>query len=361
MTDRDGCLLADPNLWLLLGIAASWVGVAQLARQAEKYNGTLQSTSIVHLMTWANATAWIVLAVPIMIRKSREPKNDSVGPVEYMTRLVSVDVFTCRHAFKFLAIALVTNYSYIGALHFLQASLSTAIFCLSPVFTLFFSVVCLEPGDVPRKFPECIFTWEVLSVTLSVIGVLCIAEPWKTSTAHLSLGSRLIGIGLSTFAAVGTATYQVYFKVTFGDRMKPDEVGLFLSYMGVLIFILVGAALLFAFSSGYYPLRLEFVPWGLVVSTSLSSALFNFLIKFGLSRDTPVAVSLATQIGIPLNLLVDVLVVHAHIDSCQMFGTILMLVAFSLLKGPACCSNDAKATTAGGSGGSAAALVSGDK
>merc|ERR1719408_604007 len=70
----------------------------------------------------------------------------------------------------------------------------------------------------------------------------------------------------------------------------------------------------------------------MVVATSVCSAVFNFLIKFGLSRDTPVAVSIATQIGIPLNLMVDFLIVNARIDAYQALGTMLMLLAFSLQK-----------------------------
>jgi len=260
-----------------------------------------------------------------------------------------------------LAIALATNYAYIAALHYLAASLNTAIFCTSPVFTLIFSIVWLSPSSSPEAAPakslgESLCSWQALSVALSVLGVICIAEPWQGSTAHLSATNRLAGVSLSMVAALGTATYQVYFKSTFGDAMRADEVGLFLAYMGGLIFVICGVLLACAIFSGFYPLQLGLVPWGLVVSTSISSAVFNFLIKFGLSRDTPVAVSLATQIGIPLNLMVDVLVVRAHIDGIQAFGTMLMLVAFSLQRGPACCSEEkgARSVTAGGA---AAGLV----
>merc|ERR1719253_1870263 len=147
MPDRFSCMFCDSSLWLLLAIAASWVGVAQLARAAEKVNVAAQPTSIVHLMTWANATAWMLLASLHMVRKSKEPGVEPVGLTEMLARLLTADVFQCKHAFQFLGIALVTNYSYIGALHFLPASLNTAIFCSSPVFTLFFSIVYLDKAD----------------------------------------------------------------------------------------------------------------------------------------------------------------------------------------------------------------------
>merc|ERR1719440_1316809 len=282
-------------------------------------------------MTWANATAWIFLAVPHAMRRAKETKTEGTP---LMTRasfanLFTAEVFQMRHAFQFLLIALATNYAYIAALHFLAASLNTALFCTSPVFTLIFSLVWLSEGTSSSR-------WQALSVTLSVVGVICIAEPWHGNSGNQTTTARLAGVFLSVFAALGTATYQVYFKATFGDRMRADEVALFLAYMGMLIFIICGVILFSAIFWEVYPLRLDLVPWGLVASTSISSAVFNFLIKFGLSRDTPVAVSLATQIGIPLNLMVDVLVVRARIDGWQALGTILMLLAFSLQRGPTC-------------------------
>ena len=135
---------------------------------------------------------------------------------------------------------------------------------------------------------------------------------------------------MSLFAALGTSIYQVYFKRTFGDQMKPDEVGLFLAHMGGWASILLGFALAFMLNRGIYTLDLTEVPWAMVIASSLSSALFNFLIKFGLSRETPVTTSLGTQIGIPLNLLVDVLIVHSHFHWCQAGGVLTMLLSFSV-------------------------------
>jgi len=241
-----------------------------------------------------------------------------------------------------LAIALLTNYSYIAALHYLPASLNTAIFCSSPVFTLLLSLALLSSvsGQSPSGgLCRSLCSWQGLSVLLSVLGVVFIAEPWQSSTERMPLKTRMAGVGLSIVAALGTAIYQVYFKRTFGDEMKPDEVGLFLAYMGVMTFFIAGAVLACLLHTGMYALDLSLVPWKLVIATSLCSALFNFLIKVGLSRDTPVAVSLATQIGIPLNLMVDVLVVHAMIDGWQAFGTVTMLIAFSLQRGPPCGDN----------------------
>ncbi|CAJ1342264.1 unnamed protein product, partial [Effrenium voratum] len=107
-------------------------------------------------------------------------------------------------------------------------------------------------------------------------------------------------------------------------------VGLFLAHMGCWSSCLLGAGLAVLLGRGIYELNLARVPWAMVLSSSLSSALFNFLIKFGLSRETPVTTSLGTQIGIPLNLLLDVLVIHSRFRRCQAAGVLTMLLSFSI-------------------------------
>ena len=59
--------------------------------------------------------------------------------------------------------------------------------------------------------------------------------------------------------------------------------------------------------AGVYEIDLPSLPWGLLVGTAGLSLAFNFATTFGLSISSPVVVSLATQLGIPLNLMIDVL------------------------------------------------------
>merc|ERR1711920_111134 len=71
--------------------------------------------------------------------------------------------------------------------------------------------------------------------------------------------ARLMGAGLSLFAALGTAIYQVFFKATFGDRLQPEEVGLFLASMGVITSVLMGCVGGLLLADGTYPLQLGLV------------------------------------------------------------------------------------------------------
>jgi len=320
---------------LLFAIAASWVSVAQLARAAEVETLQLQHHSVVPLVTWANATAWLFLALPYMARRAKQRKD--LGDGAMSCDLLKTEAFQASQPPRFLFIALTTNFSYIAALHYLPASLNTAIFSSNPVFTLLLQSLFLPEGrpfgpagDVSSQVCSSLWSGKALSVTLSVVGVLLITEPWHDSGDGPTRSSRILGAALSLFAALGTSIYQVYFKRTFGDQMKSEEVGLFLAHMGGWASILLGSGLAFMLSRGIYLLNLSEVPWAMVFSSSLSSALFNFLIKFGLSRETPVTTSLGTQIGIPLNLLVDVLIVHSHFHWCQAAGVLTMLLSFSV-------------------------------
>jgi len=316
---------------LLLSIAVSWVGVAQLARAAEVDAERLQHCSVVPLLTWANATAWIALALPYVLRRLGDPTKQK-GGCGSLVDLVTTPAFQLSHPPRFLFIALTTNFSYIGALHFLPASLNTAIFSSSPVFTLLFQVLFLDSGTRDDNVQPALQLGKALSVGLSVVGVLLIAQPWHSVSpgGDLDQRSRILGVLFSLAAAVGTAIYQVYFKKTFGDSMQPTEVGLFLAHMGCWASVLMGSSLYLVLAQGTYKLDLSKVPWVLVVLTALCSALFNYLIKFGLSRETPVTTSLGTQIGIPLNFLLDVLVVHSQFRWPQALGVLTMLLSFSV-------------------------------
>eukprot|EP01043_Picozoa_sp_COSAG02_P033477 COSAG02_NODE_2286_length_9213_cov_149.155914_11_plen_392_part_00 len=280
--------------------------------------------------------------------------------------------FSRREVLVFFALAVGTNYAYIVALDFIPASLNTAVFSICPVVSLALSVQFLDATvPVPRAM------W--VSATISVVGIALISQPWAdiaaddpvaveahdllssnntdqfiptTSTAMAR--SRPLGCALSLAAAVGSACYQVYFKklitvatqtnssdgdsdeVSHNSRLAigPVESGLLLSRLGLLVFVVVGSALSALIYSQTYELNLGRLPYPLLAATAGLSLLFNFATTFGLSISSPMVVSIATQLGIPLNLMIDVFFeptgsVEA-IDSLAICGVALMLVSFTL-------------------------------
>ena len=139
---------------------------------------------------------------------------------------------------------------------------------------------------------------------------------------------------LSVVAAGGTAAYQVSFKRIFGDSLRsPIDLGVFMAALGMQIFVVVGSIMWSLISSGVYKLNLQALPYDLLLGTALSSLFFNFVIKFGLSISSPVVVALATQLGIPLNLAIDLLFQGSAaraLDPMAIAGVALMLLSFTL-------------------------------
>ncbi len=394
MSPLEGCsccrIGAASTVLLTVAIALSWVGVAQMARLAELAPGCgasasggglanathmsdsrggimggLGSHSCTHLIVWLNGTSWIFLGLPWLVQRMRvgrstrplpqtDPQDSKTSEPNHLVEMWNDDdssdedyfdidagdaPYRWRHVFLFFALALVTNYTYIAALEFIPASLNTAVFSTSPLLTLALSVAFLaEELTSPGA------RW--VSIGMSIGGVVLIAQPWRSTgassgtngsqtNAELLANARLVGSVLSIVAAAGTATYQVVFKKIMGKQLSsPTQLGLFMAKLGSQIFIVYGAALLGSILAGVYRLDFEALPYSLLVGTALASLVFNFIIKFGLSISSPVVVSLATQLGIPLNLMIDVVYGPSGsanaLNSLAVGGVGLMLVSFAL-------------------------------
>jgi drug/metabolite transporter (DMT)-like permease len=332
-----------------LTIAAAWVGTSQLARQAEQSPGCLSAASCAHFIVWLNGSSWVFLGLPwcalqlVASRRRRAADGATADDSDARREEAAAAAADCTwpQVLAFFALALGTNYCYVFALEYIPASLNTAVFSTSPVLTLALSVQFLDTVVLaPRA------KWA--SALLSIAGVALISQPWADLSPEHPFGalasaaldqpggaSRPIGCALSLAAAAGSACYQVYFKKLLGGRLGPVESGLFLSKLGLLIFVLLGAVLAVLMHSQVYVLDLESLPWPLLAGTAGLSLLFNFATTFGLSISSPVVVSLATQLGIPLNLMIDVFIdpsgsAAEALDDLTVAGVAIMLASFML-------------------------------
>lgn len=311
------------HVGLTIAIALSWVGITQLARAALTAGTDNSGKSLVHLIVWANGTMWVFLGIPHIIQRWRAAQFVSSNSIWDLCRS---EVFGWRHAIMFWCMAFATNAAYIAALSFLPASLNTAVFSSTSVFAFGLTLAFLEKDLRSRGIPR----GKIVCIGLSVLGVVLISEGWHHNVTSFRLTDRLAGVSLSLVAAFGTAAYQVTFKYIFVSGMTPEVVGLFLAYLGAVTFACYGSIIFGGAAVGVISIDLSTVPWKLILLTSISSAIFNFLIKFGIVYTSPITVSLATQLGIPLNLVLDLLIVGAMIDATQSTGVLIMLVSFSL-------------------------------
>ena len=125
----------------------------------------------------------------------------------------------------------------------------------------------------------------------------------------------------------------MHFKRLMGGSLGPVQAGAFLARLGLLIFVLGGAAIGALMHAGVYRLEPSALPKALLAETAGLSLAFNFSTTFGLSLTSPVVVSLATQLGIPLNLAIDLLFQGSSaraLDPMAIAGVVLMLCSFTL-------------------------------
>ena len=125
----------------------------------------------------------------------------------------------------------------------------------------------------------------------------------------------------------------MHFKRLTGRSLGPVQAGAFLARLGLLIFVLGGAVIGALMHAGVYRLEPSALPKALLAETAGLSLAFNFSTTFGLSLTSPVVVSLATQLGIPLNLAIDLLFQGSAaraLDQQAIAGVVLMLLSFTL-------------------------------
>merc|ERR1719161_3470719 len=96
---------------------------------------------------------WLVLGIPHFMERLRTRRESrAVSRSGSVSDLFTSEVFGCRHTFQFFAIAFATNFAYIAALDFLPASLNTAVFSTSSIFTLGLTLVFLKNDAASTGF-----------------------------------------------------------------------------------------------------------------------------------------------------------------------------------------------------------------
>ena len=75
----------------------------------------------------------------------------------------------------------------------------------------------------------------------------------------------------------------------------------------------------------------EEIPWGMLILGSLASFFFNILINFGIAYTYPLFISIGTIVGIPLNILIDVLINGEDVGWEQILGAAFIIGGFICL------------------------------
>lgn len=288
---------------IILGISVSWVASTQISQRIQ----TSDNFYCPFFMIWFS-TGWLIICFFTSLLKL-EKLRQSLAKIE----LSWIRLFFLSIVFYVLWI--VANYLYIFALQLMNASDVTAIFSSVNAFVFIFSIFVLK---------EKINLMKSASVFFSIFGIVLIA------LANAEFEGTAKGIIFTLISAISAALYKVYLKKLLGD---PDLIvtNMFLGCLGLVNIFLVWPVVLILIKTGVENLEYDSIPWPMLVLSALISFIFNLLINFGIAYTYPLFISIGTIVGIPLNIIIDILINEKSLDWKEILGAGLIILSFAFL------------------------------
>lgn len=288
---------------IIIGIALSWVISTQINQRIQ----TTDSFFCPFFIIWFS-TSWISVCLLPPLLKKKKLVNSLAENRLSLKNLFLFSIF-------FYILWIVANYLYVISLKFMSASDVTAIFSSANAFVFIFSIFLLK---------EKINFIKSASVTLSISGIILIAM------ANASFGGSAFGIILTLFSAISAALYKVFLKKILQD---PHLIvtSLFLGFLGIINVFFAWPIVLILIETNVEILVYEQIPWKLLVLGAISSFFFNLLVNFGIAYTYPLFISIGTIVGIPLNIVVDIIINGNDIDWKRIFGACLIIAGFVCL------------------------------
>lgn len=288
---------------IILGISVSWVASTQISQRIQ----TGDNFYCPFFMIWFS-TGWLIICFFTSLLKFEKLKQ-SLAKIE----LSWIRLFFLSIVFYVLWI--VANYLYIFALQLMNASDVTAIFSSVNAFVFIFSIFVLK---------EKINLMKSASVFFSIFGIVLIA------LANAEFEGTAKGIIFTLISAISAALYKVYLKKLLGD---PDLIvtNMFLGFLGLVNIFLVWPVVLILIKTGVENLEYDSIPWPMLVLSALISFIFNLLINFGIAYTYPLFISIGTIVGIPLNIIIDILINEKSLDWKEILGAGLIILSFAFL------------------------------
>ena len=303
------------GIFIVLGIAISWVGSTQFAKST--YTSTFKAPWFV---VWFSTT-WMSVCFPVVSLCRRLIKGQGFRTSFAKGENVFGDRGLCpctliTRCLPFVIIWCGCNYMYTRSLSVLSATDVTALFSSTPAFVFILSLLLLR---------DELFSWRRLIATLISIGGIVVIAYSNGFT-----GPTTIGVLLAVGSAILAATYKVTFKLFIGEG-GIEQVSLFLTCLGVLNLLCFWPILEILHFTHYECIYWDDIPWSYLCGSASLGLLFNFLINFGIAFTFPLFVSLGTVLGIPLNAVVDKVWRAASFSWEKGFGSVMIIVGFTLM------------------------------
>ncbi|XP_070581662.1 solute carrier family 35 member F3-like [Ptychodera flava] len=314
MVVGNTCKQTAINIFMILGIGGTWAGSMQLATCAysPSFDGVL-------LYVWFS-TAWLILFFPVSRFCSRFQKKECI--LEYEKTCDSVHAINalCLKTFltkvcPFCALWMLTNYLFLQSLTGLTATDASAIYSTCSAYIYILSVFV---------FQESVLTARVIAVFLSLFGFAIL---WHLDTVF---HPGFMGVILCLGSTVTASVYKVFFYHTMGNATFAD-IAMFFTMIGICDLLLMWPVVFCASYTGYESYIIKEVPWTILSLAALFGLFLTFLVIFGSVCTSHANISLGTLVGIPINIVVDILAYEVAFSWLKILALLSIGAGFILM------------------------------
>ncbi|RDD37187.1 Solute carrier family 35 member F4 [Trichoplax sp. H2] len=300
---------------IILGTAISFSLINQFGQLTVSSESNFTSIT---LFTWiatsTNSLVFPLYAILLMIFKGENFGQIYRESIKIYPRKDIKKTFWLR----FLPLAILLNIVItlnFYPLNFTTPTNVTAVFSSVLAMVYILSIIFLK---------EPLILLRALAVCLSTGGIILFAY-------DDGFGSfAALGVILSTMFAFSAACFRVYEKFFIGDASSVQG-AMLLTIIGIINLLLGWISVIIFHYTGIENLVWSQIPWEPLMITNILNVLYSCCIVIGVAVTYPVFVSLGSLFGIPINAVIDAIVLKESFSVLKIFGTILLIAGFVIL------------------------------
>ncbi|XP_026872334.1 putative thiamine transporter SLC35F3 isoform X2 [Electrophorus electricus] len=306
-------------LWgvaMVICVCSSWAGFTQLAKL------TFKQFDAPFTITWF-ATTWNCLFFPLYYighlckgPERQTPKQRFRECCRFFGEDgLTAKVFLTKVA-PFGLLWTMTNYLYLQALHKINTTDVSALFCCNKAFVFLLSWIVLRDRFMGVR---------IVAAILAIAGIVMMTY------ADGFHSHSVIGITLVVASASSSALYKVLFKLVLGSA-KFGEAALFLTIVGGANFIFISfVPVILYFTHIEYFGSPDSIPWAYLCGVAGLLLAFNILVNFGIAVTYPALISLGIVLSVPVNAMVDVYTCEIHFNTVRLIAVCIICLGFLML------------------------------
>jgi drug/metabolite transporter (DMT)-like permease len=318
----------------IVGLVVTWIAQSEVAQsiQTGGYNKP-------YFITWCNHS-WMALLVPVQClwyssRTLPRSAPEENLPSSWFAFIEETHGWSKWGLFKMAGwlsiLYTISDYAwYVGLAH-TSVSAGTCIFNSSCVFVYIFSVLLLKERVSPPR---------IFAVILACVGVAMVAlAPSKnnaTSGEQESTTDQIFGNIAVLLAAMGYGVYEVLFKISSKDIDDVAVINTITGSIGLfnIVVLWVGVPLVALLPGKYFGENFmmpdSHQTFFLVINGLLSFG-FNFFLMVAVALTSPLMVSVACMLTIPLSVATDYFLWHDAFTLMELGGSLLVIGGFVVL------------------------------